>query len=67
MRAKELLERSLLSVKQVMAAVGITDRSHFDREFKKAYGLPPAQYRINHYNSQLVKGSGSVPVETAIR
>ena len=46
--ARELLETSLLSVKQIMAGIGINDRSHFDREFKKAYGLPPVQYRAAH-------------------
>ena len=30
--ARELLETSLLSVKQIMAGIGINDRSHFDRE-----------------------------------
>jgi AraC family transcriptional regulator of arabinose operon len=46
--ARELLETSLLSVKQVMSSVGIADRSHFDREFKRAYGLTPVQYRAVH-------------------
>jgi AraC family transcriptional regulator, arabinose operon regulatory protein len=44
-RAKALLETSLLSVKQIMHNVGIKDRSHFEREFKRAYGLTPAQCR----------------------
>jgi len=33
-RAKELLETSYLSVKQVMVQVGVTDGSHFVRNFK---------------------------------
>jgi AraC-like DNA-binding protein len=44
-RAKELLESTHLSVKQVMAVVGLTDESHFVRDFKKSYGLTPARYR----------------------
>ena len=44
-RAKALLETSLLSVKQIMHATGIKDRSHFERAFKRAYGLTPAQCR----------------------
>ncbi len=44
-RAKALLETSLLSVKQIMHGVGIKDRSHFEREFKRAYGRTPAQCR----------------------
>jgi hypothetical protein len=44
-RARELLETSHLSVKQVMARVGVTDESHFVRDFKKTCGLTPARYR----------------------
>ena len=44
-QARELLESSYLSVKEVMARVGVLDESHFVRDFKKAYGLTPAKYR----------------------
>jgi AraC family transcriptional regulator of arabinose operon len=44
-RAKQLLETSFLSVKQVMASVGINDSSHFVRSFKNSYGLTPTEYR----------------------
>jgi transcriptional regulator GlxA family with amidase domain len=44
-KARVLLQTSFLSVKQVRANLGIDDRSHFEREFKKLYGLTPAQYR----------------------
>jgi two-component system response regulator YesN len=44
-RAKELLEGSFLRLKEVMPLVGITDESHFVRDFKKAHGLPPRRYR----------------------
>jgi AraC-like DNA-binding protein len=43
--ARELLETTHLSVKQVMAGVGVTDESHFVRDFKKTFGLTPARYR----------------------
>jgi AraC family transcriptional regulator of arabinose operon len=43
--ARKLLESSFLSVKQIVASVGGRDRSHFEREFKKQYGLTPTQYR----------------------
>jgi AraC-like DNA-binding protein len=44
-RAEELLETTNLSVKQVMASVGLSDESHFVRDFKKSCGLTPARYR----------------------
>jgi AraC family transcriptional regulator of arabinose operon len=44
-RAHALIERSFLSIKQVMAQVGINDPSHFARDFKRLYGLPPTELR----------------------
>jgi AraC-like DNA-binding protein len=49
-RARELLETTNLSVKQVMAGVGVTDESHFVRDFKKTCGLTPARYRERFHN-----------------
>lgn len=43
--AKGLLETTFLSVKQIMFQVGINDKSHFARVFRRAYGLSPAEYR----------------------
>lgn len=56
--ARELLESSLLNVKQVMASVGIYDKSHFGRAFKKAYGLTPTQYRVAHPPALRVNSDG---------
>lgn len=47
-KAKELLESTFLNVKEVMLKVGIKDRRHFARDFKKAYGLPPARHRSEY-------------------
>jgi AraC-like DNA-binding protein len=44
-RAKYLLENSALSVKEVMAAVGMSDLSHFVRDFKEMYGRSPLNLR----------------------
>lgn len=44
-KARELLETTSLSIKQIRAIVAMEDRSHFEREFKKAYGVTPSQCR----------------------
>lgn len=44
-RAKHLLETSFLSVKEIAHIVGVNDESHFVRDFKKTYGVPPTSYR----------------------
>ena len=44
-RAKDLLESSFLSVKEIAYQVGLTDESHFVRDFKATYGNSPALYR----------------------
>jgi transcriptional regulator GlxA family with amidase domain len=46
--ARQLLQSSSLSVKEVMMRVGILDRSHFERDFKEVFGLTPAQYKAAH-------------------
>ena len=42
-KARYLLETSLLSVKEITHSVGLNDESHFVRDFKKAYGVPPTR------------------------
>jgi transcriptional regulator GlxA family with amidase domain len=44
-RARELLETSSLSVKQILIRIGVKDRSNFERRFKHVYKLTPVQYR----------------------
>jgi len=44
-RARDLLESSFLSVKEIGYRVGLTDESHFVRDFKAIYGLSPSCYR----------------------
>ena len=45
--ACELMDRSLLSVKQVSAELGYDDPYYFSRLFKKIMGISPKQYRQN--------------------
>jgi AraC-like DNA-binding protein len=46
-QAKYLFETSFLSVKEVMRTVGINNRSHFVKDFKKLYGGTPTQLRLS--------------------
>ena len=45
LRAKELLETTFLSVKEVMSTAGLTDMSHFVRDYKLTFGETPSQTR----------------------
>jgi len=49
--ARKLLEGSFLRLKEVMPRVGVSDESHFVRDFKKAHGLPPIKYRLRKSKS----------------
>ncbi len=44
-RAKELLEKTFLSVKEIGRECGLRDESHFVQNFKAAHGLTPLRYR----------------------
>ena len=50
-RAKNLLESSFLSVKEIAFQVGLNDESHFVRDFKSTYGFSPALYRTRFKNN----------------
>jgi AraC-like DNA-binding protein len=49
-KARELLETSLLSIKEVMAAVGYDSKSHFAHLFRRGFGVSPSEYRRNFTN-----------------
>jgi two-component system response regulator YesN len=50
-KARELLETSLLSIKEVMAAVGYDSKGHFARHFRRWFGASPSEYRRNYPSS----------------
>ena len=58
-RAKDLLESSFLSVKEIAFRVGLNDESHFVRDFKSTYGFSPALYRSQFKSSTETEHNGS--------
>lgn len=44
-QAALLLTTTFLSVKEIVRRVGLTDESHFVRDFKRLYGMTPSEYR----------------------
>ena len=58
-RARLLIERTFLSVKEVMALVGYSDPSHFSREFRRVYGVSPSALRGGGVATPLPRGPGS--------
>ena len=48
-RARDLLQRTSLSVQEVMTLVGATDPSHFSRDFRNRVGVSPRDYRREHH------------------
>lgn len=54
-RARELLETTFLSIKEIMVITGMRDQSHFFRDFKRVYNLTPTQYREIYLDTCLAK------------
>jgi transcriptional regulator GlxA family with amidase domain len=50
-KARELLETTSLSVKEIRLRVGMSDESHFTRYFKKAFGVTPSGHRVKALHS----------------
>lgn len=44
-QAATLLTTTFLSVKEIVCRVGLSDDSHFVRDFKRIYGVTPSEYR----------------------
>jgi transcriptional regulator GlxA family with amidase domain len=58
-RARLLLARTFLSVKEVMALVGYNDPSHFARDFRRQHGAPPTSFRDEGLTTSLPKSADS--------
>lgn len=54
-KAKELMENTFLNVKEVMHRVGVKDKCHFARDFKKAYGMAPTEFRTRCHDRLTAK------------
>jgi AraC-like DNA-binding protein len=54
-KARELLETSLLSIKEIMSFVRLKDRTHYSRYFKRLYGVTPKEYREQHLSSKTLR------------
>src|SRR5688572_8226364 len=53
-RARELLQTSFLSVREIARQAGLGDHSHFSRDFKRTYGSTPTLNR-NRFFAASVK------------
>ncbi len=51
-RARDLLEETSLTVKEIAAALGYDDQFYFSRVFKSINGLPPTNYRSARQSGQ---------------
>jgi AraC-like DNA-binding protein len=63
-RARLLIERTSLSIKEVMAQVGCNDPSHFTRDFARFHGLSPRAWRAAAARAPL-EGDSSEALESA--
>lgn len=50
--ARELLKETSLSVKEITFKVGIKDKNHFRREFRRLYRVSPTAYRKTYQDEK---------------
>jgi transcriptional regulator GlxA family with amidase domain len=60
-RARLLVARTFLSVKEIMALVGYNDPSHFARDFRREHGVPPSALRSAEPATPLATNSSDDP------
>jgi len=61
-RARQLVEESSLSIKEIMARVGFKDPSHFTRDFSRRHGASPRKIRARARSPD-----AGGPVKSALR
>lgn len=61
MRARALLERTFLTIKEVMAIIGCNDASHFARDFRRFHGMPPREWRGSYGAVSVAAGDAAEP------
>lgn len=64
-RARILIERTSLSIKEVMAQVGCNDPSHFTRDFRRFHGLPPRDWRSAAARRRVLDGEPDDALDSA--
>ncbi len=57
-KARELGENTFLRVKEIMNSVGLSNKSHFTRNFKRAHGLTPTACRKREVELVMGKAAG---------
>src|SRR5437588_6582217 len=63
--AARLLASEFLNVQQVRIRAGFNDDSHFNRDFKKIFGVTPGQYQRLHFKNGNGNRDVSVPQAVA--
>ena len=58
-RARLLIERTFLTVKEVMVLVGYNDPSHFSRDFRRLHGVAPSALREHGVTASMPTAPGS--------
>ena len=53
-RARELLDATTLTIAEVAASVGYADPLYFSRQFRRAHGDSPSNYRRHHKGLSLI-------------
>lgn len=66
-RARLLIERTFLTVKEVMALVGYNDPSHFSRDFRRYHGVAPSSLRGRGITTPLPREPGPSVESPTIR